>query len=121
MSLIQNGTQVSGEYIPSADPYGTIDAHMEGAVLVGNWIQGGARGPVRFTFSSDGATFKGTWDYAGGSGRYSWDGSRTSSQPTSLLPNGTQTSGGCHANSDCGSCKYCELSTGNCRTRLTCN
>jgi hypothetical protein len=120
MSLIQDGSKVSGEYIPSADPYGTIDATISGSTLSGVWIQGAARGPIRFTFASDGS-FTGTWDYSGGSGKYSWDGTRTSTQPTKLLPNGTGTTGGCKANSDCGSCKWCELSSGTCRTRLTCN
>jgi hypothetical protein len=121
LSLIQDGNTVSGEYIPSADPYGTIDAHVEGSDVVGDWIQGGARGPIRFTFSSDGSSFTGTWDYAGGSGRYSWNGTRTSTEPTKLLPNPTNSTGGCQANSDCGSCEWCELSSGTCHTRLTCN
>jgi len=120
MSLIQDGTSVSGEYIPSADPYGTIDGKMDGKTLVGEWIQGGARGPVKLTFSSDGSSFTGTWDYAGGSGTYSWTGKRTSTTPAKLVPSGTGASSGCKANSDCGSCQRCELSTGTCRSRLTC-
>jgi hypothetical protein len=117
MSLTQSGTSVTGEYIPSADPYGTISGHMEGASLVGEWIQGGARGPVRFTFTSDGSSFTGTWDYGGGPGTYSWKGTRTSTTPTTLKPSG---GGGCTANSDCGTCQRCELSTGRCVAKVTC-
>ncbi len=120
MSFVQEGTNVNGEYIPSADPYGTIEARMDGQTLIGEWIQATARGPIRLLFSADGSSFEGTWEYSGSPGTYQWTGTRTSTTPTSLKPSGGSSSGGCTGNSQCGTCERCELSTGTCRRRIDC-
>lgn len=122
MSFVQTSNKATGEYKPSVDPFGAFDLSFTGTVGTGEWIQGSVRGPLKLTWSADGSSFTGTWDYAGGSGQFFWNGTRTSKTPTNLFPNGTggTTTSGCKANSDCGTCKRCELSTGKCLSRLTC-
>ncbi len=122
LSMVQTSSGVSGEYKPSADPYGVLDGTVTGRVLSGRWVQGSAGGPIKFTFSSDGLSFTGYWTYDGETNQRKWTGSRTSATPTNLFPGGTggSSSGGCHANSDCSRCQRCELSTGRCLTRPSC-
>jgi hypothetical protein len=113
MSLTQDGDHVTGQYQPTHDAAGTLDGTLDGRVLTGTWTQGGASGPIAFTFADDDSSFTGTWDYAGGPGTYEWDGTRTGTAPTTI--GGASSSGStcgasgtsCSSSTDC--CSVCNM------------
>jgi len=120
VNLTQSGSSVDGWDLGTSGAVETLSGTLQGCVFTGRWSQA-ASGPFAITFSSDGTTFHGQWNYDGGSvsdgSGYSWTGLRTGSTPD---PKPTTSSNGCSGDSDCGSCQRCELSTGNCLARLVC-
>jgi hypothetical protein len=77
MTLTQTGNSVSGKYSHSD---GSLQGNVSGNVLRFHWAQkgNGTKGGGKFELSSDGSSFKGTWNYDkkpddGGS---SWTGTR---------------------------------------------
>jgi hypothetical protein len=118
LSLTQSGTTVTGSYIPSADAEGHIEATLEGDDVVGSWVQGSARGPIKFSFSADGKGFTGSWDYASSPGGY-WNGTRTSDSATAIGGGSSANKPQCSSDSSCsghcsGSCYACRSGSCTC-------
>lgn len=113
MSLTQDGNHVTGQYQPTHDAAGTLEGTLDGHSLTGTWTQGAASGPIAFTFADDDSSFTGTWDYSGGPGTYEWDGTRTSTQPTTISGGGSSGStcgasgAPCSSSTDC--CSVCNM------------
>lgn len=67
-----------GRYRPAGSPWeGALsDLRSEGRDVKATWKAPGASGWVRFTPSSDGASFLGEWGYAGAAATGSWNGQK---------------------------------------------
>jgi small-conductance mechanosensitive channel len=81
MSLVQNGSDVTGTY-PLYD--GRIEATAKGTALDGTWIEGARRGAFHFNISEDGKSFSGLFD----TGEW-WTGGRAQARPLIAAPDQT--------------------------------
>jgi hypothetical protein len=78
MSLVQNGSDVTGTY-PLYD--GRIEATANGRALNGTWIEGARRGTFHFNLAEDGESFSGQFD----TGEW-WTGGRGAARPLAAAP-----------------------------------
>lgn len=76
LTLRQNGNAVSGSYVTTGAPPGTVTGVMNGNVLMGRWSDSSSTGGFRLMFMSP-TSFTGTW---GSGGSYddggNWDGTK---------------------------------------------
>ena len=68
-----------GSFVEGAYPTGTIEGHISGSTLEGQWFESSGSGSIRFEFSANGDRFQGWWASSGGILENKWDGMLSSS------------------------------------------
>lgn len=61
LTLRQQGTSVTGGYVTTGAPPGSVSGTFQGNVLTGRWQDQGSSGGFRLVFAADGRSFVGTW------------------------------------------------------------
>lgn len=90
LTLIQNGSKISGTYGQD----GTIKGSIEGKIVRGQWSSltqspPATKGDIEFEFSADGTTFTGKWSKGLGEdwSPDAWNGTRNGSYTQGIIPN----------------------------------
>lgn len=77
LTLRHSGNSVTGGYVTTGAPPGTVSGTINGNVLTGRWSDSSSSGGFRLVFGADGRSFVGTW---GSGGSYDdggdWNGRR---------------------------------------------
>lgn len=61
LTLRQNGSAVTGSYVTTGAPPGTVSGVLQGTILTGSWSDSSSTGGFRMVFAPDGRNFVGTW------------------------------------------------------------